>query len=90
MELPVAKIIKGHVNELLGLNEDISARRMSICLKCPIFDPAWGGECNKKLWLDPDTNDVSIFKKDGYVQGCGCRLLAKTTIPSERCVANKW
>lgn len=46
--------------------------------------------CNSKLWLNPDTNEVSLTAKDGFVQGCGCRLLAKTTLPNAKCVAGKW
>jgi hypothetical protein len=90
MELPVANIVKGHVNELLNLNADISESRLKICKDCPIYSPNWGGICNEKLWLDPDTNDVSVRPKEGYVQGCGCRLLAKTTLPNAKCVAGKW
>lgn len=90
MELPVANIVKGHVNELLNLNADISENRLKICKDCPIYSPNWGGICNEKLWLDPDTNAVSVRPKEGYVQGCGCRLLAKTTLPNAKCVAGKW
>jgi hypothetical protein len=90
MELPVANIVKGHVNELLGLNEDISEKRMKICRNCPIYISRLGGICNSNLFIDPITNDVSLRAKDGYVQGCGCRLSAKTTLPNEQCVAGKW
>lgn len=90
MELPITNIVKGHVNELLNLNADISKNRIEICKNCPLFKNEWGGICNEKLWLDPDTNTVSIKPKEGYVQGCGCRLLAKTTLPNAKCVAGKW
>lgn len=90
MQLPVKKIVKGHVNELLGLNENISEKRLQICANCPIYSDHWGGICNSKLWLNPDTNDVSNRPKEGYIQGCGCRLPAKTTLPYEKCVAGKW
>ena len=33
----VGDIVKGHVNELLNRNEDISKVRMDICRKCPLF-----------------------------------------------------
>lgn len=90
MSFSVSNIIKGHTNEMLGLNKDISEVRMSICKVCPIFSSKFGGICNNRLWIDPETNDVSFTQKDGYVRGCGCRCLAKTTIPSEHCVAGKW
>ena len=47
-------------------------------------------ECNSKLWLNPETNDVSREKKDGYVKGCGCRISAKIRVSAERCPAGKW
>lgn len=90
MQLPVTNIVKGHVNELLGINKDVSQIRMNICKECPIFSPKYGGLCNEKLYINPDTDDISITEKKGYVQGCGCRLLAKTTLPDEKCVAGKW
>ena len=88
--MEIGNIVKGHVNEMLGFNKDIKQIRLDICHKCPIFSNKFGGLCNNKLWLDPETNDVSFEKKDGYYRGCGCRLQAKTTIPQAVCPAGKW
>lgn len=63
---------------------------MDICKKCPIFLNRFGGICNNKLWFSPKTGDVSLRKIDGYIQGCGCRLKAKTTLIDESCPAGKW
>ena len=90
MKLPIGNIVEGHVNEILGLNENISENRLQICRQCPIYSDKWGGICNSKLWLNPETNKVSSQPRDGYIQGCGCRLLAKTTLPHAKCVAGKW
>lgn len=90
MKLPVTQIVKGHINELVGLNEDISEARMKICRNCPIFSNEFGGICNSKLYIDPETDNVSLKPLDGYVKGCGCRMLAKTTLPNAKCVASKW
>lgn len=90
MKLPIGQIVEGHANELLGLNTNISEKRLKICKECPIYSSDWGGTCNRKLWLDPKTNAVSMREREGYVQGCGCRLLAKTTLPGASCVAGKW
>lgn len=90
MQLPISQIVKGHVNEMLGLNSDISANRMAICQMCPIYSPKFGGLCNSSLYLDPDTGNVSTVQRNGYVQGCGCRLSAKTTLPNANCPADKW
>lgn len=47
-------------------------------------------ECSSKLWLNPETNDVSTKPKNGYIQGCGCRINAKIRVSGEKCPVNKW
>ena len=46
--------------------------------------------CNPKLWINPDTNDVSTSPKAGYIRGCGCHVLIKMRNLSAHCVAGKW
>lgn len=86
----VGMIVQGHVNELLGLNKDISQERMKICKVCPLFLNSMGGICNPRLYLNPQTGDVSTKYKDGYGKGCGCRLQAKTKLPNAHCPNGKW
>jgi hypothetical protein len=88
--MEVSNIITGHFNELFGLNKNISDERLKICKRCPLYSSKFGGLCNNKLYIDPNTGKISIEKRDGYVRGCGCRLQAKTTILHEKCVAGKW
>lgn len=88
--MELGNIIKGHVNELLGLNKDLSKARLNICYSCPLYSAKLGGICNNKLWMNPNTGDVSTEPKDGYKNGCGCRLLAKTKLPNAVCPLNKW
>lgn len=88
--MEIGNIVNGHVNELLGLNKDLSKERMKVCQKCPLYSPKFGGLCNNKLYIDPNTNDISVNAKDGYVRGCGCRLLAKTALLDARCMIGKW
>lgn len=83
-------IIKGHINEILNINQDISQKRLSICYKCPIYSKKFGGICNSKLYLNPATNDISTTYKENYTKGCGCRLKAKTRLVNEKCPAGKW
>lgn len=83
-------IANGHINEILGLNEDISEKRMKICRTCPLFKKSFGGLCNPKLWLNPTTMEVSTHQKSEYYKGCGCRLLAKTRLPYASCPAKRW
>lgn len=88
--MQIGNIINGHVNELLGLNKNISETRLAICKRCPLYTSKFGGLCNNRLWLNTETGDVSISYKEGYVKGCGCRLNAKTTLAREKCPAGKW
>lgn len=90
MSLEIGKIIQGHANELLGRNSDISELRMKVCQRCPIFYNNMGGICNPHLYIHPDTEDVSVYEKPGYVKGCGCRLQAKTRLIDAKCIINKW
>lgn len=89
----IKNIIEGHVNELLDVNSQIAAPRLKICKRCGLYHQntfmGWM-ECNSKLWLNPETNDTSIDAKDGYVKGCGCRILAKIRVAAESCPAGKW
>ncbi len=83
-------IAEGHLNELFDKNRDISVQRMQICLKCPLYKSAFGGQCNPRLWLNPINGDVSNIRLDGYYKGCGCRLQAKTRVSSAHCPVKKW
>lgn len=86
----IQNIVRGHVNEILGLNNNSYEHRIAICLECPLYSPKLGGLCNNKLWLNPETGDVSTEEKEGFVQGCGCRLQAKTRDLQSHCIINKW
>lgn len=88
--MEIGNIVKGHVNEMLGLNKDISEGRLKICYQCPLYSTKYGGLCNNRLWLNIETGDVSTIKKIGYKRGCGCRLNAKTSLPNAVCPIGKW
>ena len=88
--MEIGQIVKGHVNEVLGLNEDLKEKRMQICLKCPLYKDTLGGICNSSLWLNPKTNEISTEQENDYYRGCGCRLQAKTTLATASCPAKKW
>ena len=63
--------------------------RTNLCKKCPICDlDNW--VCNAKLYLNPDTNDVSDEPKEGYIKGCGCLLNRKIPNSSKHCPVGKW
>jgi hypothetical protein len=84
-------IAKGHYNELLNKEQELSTKRLLVCHKCPLFIKTMFGEmCDPKKYLDPKTNEVSIIAREGFFKGCGCRLEAKTRTPNESCPAGKW
>ena len=68
----------------LNINE-----RISICEKCPIYNPI-GGVCNPNLWINPDNNEVSTYAKIGYIRGCNCIIKVKARNIHNHCVAGKW
>lgn len=88
--MDIGNIIHGHVNELFGINGDISKQRMQICYGCPLYSERLGGICNNRLWLNTKTGDVSTYQKDGYKRGCGCRLNSKTRLEHAHCPLEKW
>ena len=88
--MDLGDIAKGHINELFKKNSDISKERLRICYECPLYSDRFGGICNNKLYLNPKTGDVSTYKKPGYINGCSCRLNAKTTLPNAQCPVGKW
>lgn len=86
----VGHVIEGAANAVLKKNSDISEERMEICKNCPLYTTRMGGMCNSKLWLDPQTGDISLYERPGYYKGCGCKLDFKTRVRSEECPAGKW
>lgn len=63
--------------------------RLSICEHCGIYDTE-RKVCNGDLYINPDTNDVSIKKKDGYIKGCSCYIPRKVLNAKAKCPAGKW
>lgn len=86
----IKDIIDGHIKEFCSINEELSKSRMQICRKCPIFSKKMGGICDSKLWINPNTDEISVSKQPGYIRGCGCRLNSKTRLPNAVCIADKW
>lgn len=68
--------------------EDIE-KRYEICRKCPICNQE-KGLCSAELYLNPETNDISIIPKEGYIKGCGCIVEMKIKKEKSKCPAGKW
>ena len=63
--------------------------RKEICNSCPIFNPE-RKVCNPKLWINPNTNEVSTSPKSGFIRGCNCNVYIKMKNLSAHCIAGKW
>jgi hypothetical protein len=88
------EIIDGHVNYIRSISgltsekeEEIYRSRAKICLHCPL---KVGNTCNKKMWIDPETTNISSTPKEGYSRGCGCQLNKKQKSPTSVCPAGFW
>lgn len=63
--------------------------RTQICKICPIYETS-SNICNASLYLNPETNDVSLIEKEGYIKGCGCHLKWKIANKKSKCPVGKW
>ncbi len=63
--------------------------RLSICERCGIYDPD-RKICNGDLYINPENNDVSINRKEGYFKGCHCYIPRKVLNANAKCPAGKW
>lgn len=86
------QIISGHVKELLNQEQELFNERIKICRECKLLtkDKILGEICDKYKWINPDTQELSLIQLDGYINGCGCRLMAKTRVPEAHCPLKKW
>ena len=85
-------IIDGHLKELFNKEEDLSKQRLIICKSCPLYkiDSLLGEVCNSKLYFNPETNQTATYPRQGYTNGCNCRIQAKSRLISAKCPLNKW
>lgn len=90
--MAVKQIIEGAYNNMLNKQEELYQTRMSICKDCKLYkiDRILGPICNSGLFLNIKTGEVSRKPLNGYVNGCGCILRAKTRVPSAKCPLKKW
>ena len=64
--------------------------RLKICEQCPLWkDTEYGPICNPHKWINPKDGRSSFFPKDGYVQGCNCRIKQKASNIDSHCIAGK-
>jgi len=88
----VKDIISGTINNVLNRKVSLYWERIQICRQCKLItkNPIFGEICNDKLWLNPETDEISNYKKDGYRNGCSCILSSKTRVEEAKCPLGKW
>lgn len=91
MEINIRQIIKGHLNELLGKEDELSAARFEHCNRCPLLDQTIAGPvCSAKKFWNRISKKVETLPCPSCISGCGCRLDAKTRTRGEKCPLGKW
>ena len=61
--------------------------RLAICKECPIYT---NDRCNAKLWINPDTDEISTYARTGFIRGCNCIMSVKARNLNNHCIAGKW
>lgn len=71
---------------------DLAKERLAICKQCLLFkeDPERGMICNPAKYMSPDGKEVSYFRKEGWIKGCGCLIGFRVIRQNAHCVAKKW
>jgi len=88
----IRDIATGFFNDLMNLENDLYEKRIKICRECKLWkkDSTFGEMCNNDLYYNSKTDEVSVDKKPGFVNGCGCVLRAKTRVPHMHCPLARW
>lgn len=90
--MSINQIAEGFYNSLNDKEKELYTDRIAICRECKLLkvDNIFGEVCNGKLFLNPDTNETSRVRKEGFKKGCGCVLRAKTRSKTTKCPLGKW
>lgn len=88
----VEQIAKGFFNNLTNRKEELYNERINICRSCKLLavDNIFGPICNSRLYVNPETNEVSKVDKPGFTNGCGCVLNSKCRVPEAKCPLGRW
>lgn len=90
--MSIGQIVEGTYNNLTNKKVDLFKERIGICRQCKLMkmDKTFGETCNSRLYLNPETDEVSTEAKPGFFRGCGCVMGSKTRVQSAKCPAGKW
>lgn len=90
--MSVGQIIRGTINNLLNKEEELYTERIAVCHSCKLLakDKLFGEICNPSIYLNPQTDELSIIEKPGFLAGCGCVIGSKTRVVEAKCPLGKW
>lgn len=88
----INQIVKGTINNILSKEENLYKKRITICKKCKLLTQTkiFGEVCNSKIYLNPNTDEISSEPKLGFKRGCGCVIGSKTRVRESHCPLGKW
>lgn len=90
--MSINQIAEGFYKSLTDKEKELYEDRIAICRECKLLktDSVFGEICNGRLFLNPETNETSQVRKEGFMRGCGCVLRAKTRVKTAKCPLGKW
>lgn len=90
--MSISQIAEGFYNNLTDKEKNLYKDRMTVCRNCKLrkVDSIFGEMCNSRLYLNPNTDEISKTRKAGSKRGCGCVLRAKTRVKTSKCPLGKW
>ena len=88
----ISQIATGFFNNLTNKEEELYIERIEKCRSCKLLkkDSIFGEICNSDLYINPKTEETSLVKKPGFVNGCGCVLRSKTRVKDAHCPIARW
>jgi hypothetical protein len=90
--MSISQIIEGTVKNILNIDSDYAKVRLDVCKRCKLLkeDAVFGKMCNKNIYLNPLTDEISSYPKIGFLNGCGCVIKSKIKVLNAKCPLNKW
>ena len=90
--MSINQIVEGTVNNIFNKKQDLFEIRIEICKKCKLYklDSILGPICNRSIYINPKTDEISRIPLAGFSRGCGCLLASKCRVKEAVCPVGKW
>lgn len=90
--MSIDQIAEGFFNNLTNRKEELFKQRIQICRSCKLHtvDKIFGEVCNSRLYINPNTDEISKTVKPGFIHGCGCVLKSKCRVETAHCPIGRW